>query len=244
MLLHDLALIPRLPLPGAHNVKAPSSAYNGRSRTSYGHSRQVKPPDRAVRYRGISIATAVEEEAARAFIAGCYDYFRSSLPYGNPSVIAGSSMKLESLNKRAAPNLSGRQVSGRCLCGAVKLEIDFPAFWAWHDHSTASRPAHGAAYATYVGCWRKHARVAKGRRSIARFEDATTESTRSFCSRCGTPLLYERKRSPHLVNIPRALFTGRTGTEIGSIRLGVLIAPSSQSYMASQLCPMLSEYTL
>ena len=122
-------------------------------------------------------------------------------------------MKLESLNKRAAPNLSGRQVSGRCLCGAVKLEIDFPAFWAWHDHSTASRPAHGAAYATYIGCWRKHARVAKGRRSIARFEDATTESTRSFCSRCGTPLLYERKRSPHMVNIPRALFTGRTGRE-------------------------------
>ena len=39
------------------------------------------------------------------------------------------------------------------------------------------------------------------------------ESTRSFCSRCGTPLLYERKRSPHMVNIPRALFTGRTGRQ-------------------------------
>ena len=122
-------------------------------------------------------------------------------------------MKLESLNERAASNLSGRHVSGRCLCGAVELEIDFPAFWAWHDHSAASRRAHGAAYATYIGCWRKHARVAKGRRSIARFEDAKTESTRSFCSRCGTPLLYERKRSPHMVNIPRALFTGRIGRE-------------------------------
>ena len=37
-------------------------------------------------------------------------------------------MKLESVNKRAASNLSGRRVSGRCLCGAVELEIDFPAF--------------------------------------------------------------------------------------------------------------------
>ena len=122
-------------------------------------------------------------------------------------------MKLESFKEGAAPKLPGRRVSGRCLCGAVELEIDFPAFWAWHDHSAASRRAHGAAYATYIGCWRKHARVAKGQRSIARFEDANTGSTRSFCSRCGTPLLYERKRSPHMVNIPRALFTDRTGRE-------------------------------
>jgi len=122
-------------------------------------------------------------------------------------------MKLESLNERAPSNLWGRQVSGRCLCGAVELEIDFPAFWAWHDHSEASRCAHGAAYATYIGCWRKHAHVVKGGRSITRFEDAKTESARSFCSQCGTPLLYERKRSPNMVNIPRALFTGRTGRE-------------------------------
>jgi hypothetical protein len=122
-------------------------------------------------------------------------------------------MKVESRKEDVIHRPSGRRVSGRCLCGAVELEIDFPPFWAWHDHSTASRHAHGAAYATYIGCWRKHARVTKGRKSIARFEDAETESTRSFCSRCGTPLLYERKRSPHMLNIPRALFAGRTGRE-------------------------------
>ena len=97
-------------------------------------------------------------------------------------------MRLERRAESAGPKLSSRRVSGRCLCGAVELEIDFPAFWSWHDHSDASRRAHGAAYATYIGCWRKHARVTKGRRSIARFEDAKTESTRSFCSRCGMPL--------------------------------------------------------
>jgi hypothetical protein len=122
-------------------------------------------------------------------------------------------MKLESRKEGAAPKRSNRCVSGCCLCGAVQLEIDFPAFWAWHDHSAASRRAHGAAYATYIGCWRKHARVVKGRRSIASFEDAKTESIRSFCSRCGTPLLYQRKLSRHMVNIPRALFTNRTGRE-------------------------------
>ena len=35
------------------------------------------------------------------------------------------------------------------------------------------------------------------------------ESPRSFCSRCGAPLLYERKCSPHMINIPRALLLRR-----------------------------------
>ena len=36
---------------------------------------------------------------------------------------------------------------------------------------------------------------------------------RSFCSQCGTPLFYERARSPHMLNISRALFAGRTGRQ-------------------------------
>ncbi len=51
------------------------------------------------------------------------------------------------------------QVEGQCLCGAVHLEFDYPAFWAWHDHTRASRVAHGAAAATYVGVWRKRFRI-------------------------------------------------------------------------------------
>jgi hypothetical protein len=108
---------------------------------------------------------------------------------------------------------SAERAAGRCLCGTVVLEIDVPAFWAWHDHGTASRLAHGAAYATYVGCWRKHVRLTRGAKSVACYEDKTTGTTRRFCARCGTPLFYEKKRAPHMVNIPRALFRGRTGRE-------------------------------
>src|SRR5471032_1148790 len=102
---------------------------------------------------------------------------------------------------------------GRCLCGAVQIEIGVPARWAWHDHSSATRRAHGAAYATYIGSWRKRFRITKGKSEVARFEDKATKTARSFCKRCGTPLIYERARSPHMVNIPRALFAGRTGRQ-------------------------------
>ena len=105
------------------------------------------------------------------------------------------------------------RVEGQCLCGAVRFEIDYPAFWAWHDHTRASRVAHGAAYVTYVGTWRKRFRIAAGEGDIARHQDRANGGVRSFCRRCGTPLFYERARSAHMINIPRALFLSRTGRE-------------------------------
>jgi hypothetical protein len=114
---------------------------------------------------------------------------------------------------RAAKSDSEASAVGQCLCGAVEIEIGTPARWAWHDHSGATRRAHGAAYATYVGSWRKRFRVIRGANEITRYKDKTTGTTRSFCARCGTPLAYERARSAHMVNVPRALFTTRTGRE-------------------------------
>jgi hypothetical protein len=110
---------------------------------------------------------------------------------------------------KAAPT----QAAGGCVCGAVKLEIDVPARWAWHDHAAASRHAQGCAYATYVGSYRSRFRFLAGEDAIARYEDAAAGTARSFCARCGTPILYERARSPTMVNIPRAVFTERTGRE-------------------------------
>jgi hypothetical protein len=112
----------------------------------------------------------------------------------------------------AKPAIAAGIASGQCLCDKVAFEIDVPARWAWHDHSASSRRAHGAAYATYVGSWRKRFRIVKGNAAIARYEDKD-KTARSFCSACGTPLFYERPRSPHMVNIPRALFSGRTGRQ-------------------------------
>lgn len=102
---------------------------------------------------------------------------------------------------------------GRCVCGAVEVEIGLPARWAWHDHSGRSRHAQGCAYATYVGSWRSRFRVVEGEAHITRYEDEEEGTARSFCARCGTPLFYERRRSPQMVNVPRALFTTRTGRE-------------------------------
>lgn len=108
---------------------------------------------------------------------------------------------------------SAVQAQAACVCGAVRLEIDVPGVWAWHDHGEASRRAQGCAYATYVGSWKSRFRMLSGEELLTRYEDAERKTTRSFCARCGTPMLYERARSPKIVNIPRALFASRTGRE-------------------------------
>jgi hypothetical protein len=95
----------------------------------------------------------------------------------------------------------------------VRIEIDVPAIWAWHDHSSSSRHAQGCAYATYVGSWKSRFRFLEGEQRLRRYKDPASGAVRSFCEACGTPMLYERPRSPKVVNIPRAVFETRTGRE-------------------------------
>jgi hypothetical protein len=129
-------------------------------------------------------------------------------------------MRKNANDKKSAAKSAGKsqgkskaKSAGACACGQVQLEIDLPAFWAWHDHSRASQRAQGCAYATYIGCWKSKVRVVKGRKNISSFEEVKTGAVRSFCVQCGTPLFYERARAPKMVNIPRALFDARTGRE-------------------------------
>ncbi len=102
---------------------------------------------------------------------------------------------------------------GRCVCGAVHIEIGVPARWAWHDHAAASRLAQGAAYATYLGCYKSRFWVTKGEAAITRFADEKAGTVRGFCAKCGTPIFYDRLRAHTMINLPRALFTTRTGRE-------------------------------
>ncbi|MBI3439791.1 MAG: GFA family protein [Proteobacteria bacterium] len=112
----------------------------------------------------------------------------------------------------AKPRAPGpTRAGGECLCGAVAFEIGVPARWTWHDHSSAARRAHGAAYATYVGTWASRFRFLRGEDNLTRYEDPERGGTRSFCSTCGTPVLFQRNKQN--VNVPRALFSTGVGRE-------------------------------
>jgi hypothetical protein len=142
-----------------------------------------------------------------------------AIRFGTASILVAvrrcgqSEERMNAIANRKLRKPSSATVSAQCACGRVRLEIDYPAFWAWHDHSRPTQLAHGAAYATYVGVWTSRFRITLGHQRIVRFEDKAQHTARSFCSTCGTPLLFERSRSRGMVNVPRALFETRTGRE-------------------------------
>lgn len=104
-------------------------------------------------------------------------------------------------------------VKGACGCGIVQFEIKYPARWAYHDHSAATRSIMGTSSVTYVGSWRKRFRITSGGEALSHYRDDERAVTRRFCIECGTPVTYERDTSPHMVSTPRGLFGEGVGRE-------------------------------
>src|SRR5688572_7117328 len=97
-----------------------------------------------------------------------------NLPDARPSPLwCSRRIEMQAAKKPAAGTEKLRapgptRAEARCQCGDVVVEIAVPAQWAWHDHSAATRRAHGAAYATYVGSWRSRFRFMRGEDCLTR----------------------------------------------------------------------------
>ena len=104
-------------------------------------------------------------------------------------------------------------VSGGCLCGAVKFEIDLPTKWCANCHCSMCRRAHGAAYVTWVGVDADRFRVVAGDDQLARHH-SSDDAWRSFCRTCGSTLLFESTRWAGEVHITRSSIEGEIDRDI------------------------------
>jgi len=94
-------------------------------------------------------------------------------------------------------------ISGQCLCGAVRFEVEPPTKWCAHCHCSLCRRAHGAAFVTWFGVDSSRFRlVADG--GELKWYRSTGEARRGFCSRCGSTMLFESSRWPDEIHITRA----------------------------------------
>jgi hypothetical protein len=89
-------------------------------------------------------------------------------------------------------------LSGSCLCGDIRYEIDGALGPSGHGHCRTCRKAHAAAFATTARVERSHFRWTRGADRVASFE-STPGKERFFCPRCGSHLVAAWKDRPTVI---------------------------------------------
>ena len=89
--------------------------------------------------------------------------------------------------------MTATELTGRCLCGAIRYRAIGTPLWTAHCHCESCRRATGAPLTTYAG-------FAADKFAWTAGEAVTFASSpgvlRTFCGRCGTSLTYQGKRWP------------------------------------------------
>ncbi len=106
---------------------------------------------------------------------------------------------------------SNQEILGQCFCGKVQFKIELPIEAVVHCHCSICRRIHGAAFVTWVQVLPKNLYFLQGEDDLQKFQ--TSEVTyRSFCSSCGTSLMWQNEYCPHR-SISRASITSPLDVE-------------------------------
>lgn len=85
--------------------------------------------------------------------------------------------------------MSNAPYQGQCLCGAIQYETDSVSDKIAHCHCTMCRKFHGAAFSTFGSVPNTGFRWLAGENLLKTFT-AKNGTKRSFCSQCGSSLLF------------------------------------------------------
>jgi hypothetical protein len=103
--------------------------------------------------------------------------------------------------------MDGRRVSGACLCGAVRFEIELPVLFCGHCHCSMCRRSHGAGYVTWIGVPYERFNVRDGVDGLMRYR-SSEHGRRTFCGICGSSLFCESTNHPGWIDIVLANVDG------------------------------------
>ena len=87
---------------------------------------------------------------------------------------------------------------GGCFCGAIRYSIKGPIPPGAHCHCSMCRKSSGGTLVTWVMVPMERFTVTRGEPAIYK---SSEEAERSFCSNCGTQLIFRSKSEPLSVDI-------------------------------------------
>ena len=113
------------------------------------------------------------------------------------------------------------ELTGGCLCGAVRYRALGEPNWVGYCHCESCRRATGAPVTAYAGFERENVRWEAGERACF---GSSPGVSRGFCARCGTPLTYEGARWPTEVHI-----------HLGTLDQPELVQPTGHAFAEERL---------
>ncbi len=105
------------------------------------------------------------------------------------------------------PMTNQADLTGGCLCGAVRFEVVAPTKWCSHCHCSLCRRSHGAAFVTWFGVANEQFRFTSGGDEVSWYS-STPEARRGFCRTCGSTLFFTSERWPGETHIALAHMDG------------------------------------
>jgi hypothetical protein len=103
-------------------------------------------------------------------------------------------------------------LKGRCLCRGIEFSIQQPIITCSHCHCESCRRSHSWAFVTWSSFRKDQLSLSKGVELIRRFE-SSPGVFRSFCSVCGSHLLYESESEGDIIYAPTACFDSLIAVE-------------------------------
>jgi hypothetical protein len=114
-----------------------------------------------------------------------------------------------------------KQLSGRCLCGAVQYTMPDALHYSGYCHCSDCRRFSGSAFSAMGGVPLAELRIVQGAEQIGRY--AKSEATvLCFCRNCGSSLWAEKP------------LRGMAHLRLGSLDEAPALAPQFHSYVGSK----------
>jgi hypothetical protein len=86
-------------------------------------------------------------------------------------------------------------LTGGCLCGAIRFEINGPVGAATYCHCSMCRKAHGTAFRARLSVPKSSFRFTQGQESLASYS-SSAGTIRRFCRMCGSPMVNSWDQEP------------------------------------------------
>ena len=91
-------------------------------------------------------------------------------------------------------------LSGSCLCGKVRYEIDGEPRFMYQCFCGKCRAASGASFVTNIIVDTDKFRITAGKEQLSAFE-SSPQKFRYFCSACGSPIYSQGEKTKHVVAV-------------------------------------------